>query len=88
MLHIFSFQGWRGGDVKQSGAVKSAAGRHGHHGPSLTTVDGGDSSEVATHTLPASFHFLQQNQIPKMFSFKTWIKNSDHRLPEWCNNSH
>lgn len=62
MLNIFSFQGWRGGHVEQSGFDKSASGRHGHRGPSLTTVGDGDISEVAGHTLPASFSFLQQTK--------------------------
>lgn len=71
MLNIFSFQGWRGGHVEQSGFDKSASGRHGHRGPSLTTVGDGDISEVAAHTLPASFSFLQQtkSQIGIFFFF-------------------
>lgn len=88
MLHIFSFQGWRGGDVEQSGAVKSAAGRHGHQGPSLTTVAGGYSSEVATRTLPASFHFLQQTKSQKCFLLKLGQEvRSPSSFEEWCNNS-
>lgn len=30
--------------------------------PSLTTVGDGDTSEVATHTLPPSFSFLRQTK--------------------------
>lgn len=76
MLNIFSFQGWRGGHVEQSGFDKSAFG---HRGPSLTTVGDG---EVAGHTLPASFSFLQQtkSQMGIYFFLTTWIKKSDHFL--------
>lgn len=82
MLNIFSFQGWRGGHVEQSGFDKSASGRHGHRGPSLTTVGDGDISEVAGHTLPASFSFLQQtkSQMRIYFFLTTWTKKSDHFL--------
>lgn len=81
MLNIFSFQGWRGGHVEQSGFDKSASGRHGHRGPSLTTVGDCDISEVAGHTLPASFSFLQQTKSQiGIFFLTTWIKKSDHLL--------
>lgn len=79
MLHIFSFQGWREGDAEQSGFDKSASGGHGHLGSSLTTVGDGDTSEVAAHTLPASFSFLHQTKSQMGILFiTTWTKKSDH----------
>lgn len=61
MLHIFSFQGWRGGDVEQSGFVKSASGRRARRGSTLTTVGGGHTLEhIGFLLLLASFSKLNQ----------------------------
>lgn len=78
MLHIFSFQGRRGGDVEQSGLDKSASGRHGHRGLTLTTVGGeGDSSGVAFSLPFASLSKLNLQRV-LFFFFLTWIKKSNH----------